>query len=266
MEIIIPGKKLEKPSRTIEIVRPNGVYEFSRHVPGLQTSAKIKPSEYVLVHEGDVPEYKANSAISMSQGYNKLQFIPAQIQVLKDGLTVPTMDRFMLNYRNVNNAGDSQVRTGILYDASGDLIEGDKLKNYKDKLNSNCWAWLNAGFPKGTGFKGLDLSIVTGLDKSGQPIIKSVPLEDCLERDGWADLESLNSQGFPTKKAKVGAYEPGKTFYFWSPILRSDKPEEGYVARFVADSGGAYVVCYRDPQDSNPSLGVFPCAEGDAKN
>jgi len=180
------------------------------------------------------------------------KYIPAHIEVLKSGLTIPTPARFTPHLRNVNNALNG---TGVLYDANGNLIEGEKLENYAGRLNYNCWVWLNAGFPKGTGFLGLNLATITGLDEEDKPIIKVAPLEDCLKKDGWADLGSLNNQGLPTKRAPVDKYEPGKTIYFYSP--RQDA-----VARFDAGSDWANLSCGGYPTSRDGSLGVFTSAEG----
>ena len=98
-----------------------------------------------------------------------------------------------------------------------------------------------------------------GLDEKGNPQIKKVPLEKCLEREGYADLDSLNSQGFPTKKSPVQTYEPGKSVYFTSPV-------NGLAVRFISCPDDAYLGCGRDPLLSDSALGVFTCAEGVAKN
>jgi hypothetical protein len=224
---------------------------FPEKIDALQTVARINPSEYSLMQEGD----SANSAISMVQGFNGKNYLNAHKEVLKDGLVVPTPARFMPHLRNVNEALNERT---VLYDASGKLIEGDRLSQYGQRLNRNCWAWLNAGFENGSGFRNLDLVTITGLDKNGNIVSSRAPLEDCLAQDGWADItsESLNKQGFPTKKSPIGdKYEAGKTAYFWYP-------RNGAVTRFLACSDWANLNCDRIPSYSDDGLGVFSSAEG----
>ncbi|MEK6951569.1 MAG: hypothetical protein AABX29_00995 [Nanoarchaeota archaeon] len=245
---IIGRKEVETNPNRVYVEKPDGIYSFPKHIDHFQTKAKIKPENYALVQEGDQEDY----AISMMWGFNSFQFIPTNVKVLQSGLFVPTPSIFMPHYKNVN---DTLQGKSVLYDAAGNLIEGKRLNDYANVINHNCWVVLNARFPKGKGFLGLDLVTITGLDKKGRPILKREHLEDCLEEDCFAELESTNSQGFLTKKAKVQEYEPGKTVYFVYPRLDS-------VARFVADSDRASLSYSWDPRDSYAGLGVFPCAVG----
>ena len=224
---------------------------FPERIDALQTVVRINPSEYALMQEGD----SANSTISMTQGFNGKNYLNTHKEVLKDGLIVPTPARFMPHLKNVNEALNERT---ALYDASGKLIEGDRLSQYGQRLNRNCWVRLNAGFENGSGFRNLDLITVTGLDKEGNITSSRTPLEDCLAQDGWADItsESLNKQGLPTKISPIGdKYEPGKTAYFWYP-------RNGAVAWFNANSGRAFLDCFRNPSVSYVGLGVFASAEG----
>ena len=235
-----------------EVVR--GDYFYPRKVEEFKTNAKISPESYALVQEGD----EANVAISMAQQFNNLSFFPMLKEASKTDGVLSTPRRFMRNLANVNSA---RRNGGAIYDALGKLIEEERLIQYTRTLNHNCWAYLNSRFPqestKGTGFKGLDFATV-GAD--GNEL--RAPLETCLDKDCYAELGSLNSQGFPIEKASVQKYKPGETIYFYPPVLRADNLEEGYVARFSADPGGAWLYCGRHPVDVDPSLGGFPCAEG----
>ena len=245
------GARVETPNQVI-VRLPDGEYQVSKTIHGLNFPAGINPRDYAMIHslrtEGGVVDYSADSAISMVQGFNDKKYEPAHVEVLKTGLVVPAPAQFMPHLRNVN---DALTGNGILYDAAGNLIEGERLKQYAHTLNYNHWGWLNAGFPKGRGFLGLDLATITGLDDKDNPTKSVVPLEDCLEKDGWAELDSLNSQGFPTRKAGIDKYEPGKTFYFLKPV-------EGRAAGSVADSDRLDLDCGRDPLGQDSSLGVFP--------
>jgi len=244
------GQKLELSNKTL-IHTSNGDYLFDKSIPAFDMPLGTEPREYAMVQDAFVVDgndagYSASSAISMAQKFNGLKYIPTHVEVLKSGFAIPTPSRFMPHLRNVNDALKGR---GVLYDASGNLIEGERLNQYANRMNHNCWVWLNAGFQKGNGFKGLELVTISGLDDKGEPITNAVPLEDCLEENCWADAESVNAQGFPTKKSKTDNYEPGKNFYSWYP-------RPGAVVRFVADSGGAYLSCDGDPGNRYDSLGV----------
>ncbi|MBS3092513.1 hypothetical protein J4466_03785 [Candidatus Pacearchaeota archaeon] len=251
-----------KQSEYAIIKSGNRDYFMDRHVKDLnfETNTRINPSRYAFVFSGGLSfghshvSAKCDLAISMQQHFNRSDFNQANVKALKQGLVVSIPLEFMANYINVNEALQGR---SVVYDASGNLVAGRKLEGYADKLNHDSWVYLNAQFPKeqekDAGFLGLDLVAITGLDKEGKLVIKRIPLETCLEEDCWADLESLNSQGFPTKKSPIKIYEPGKSIYFLYP-------RENFVAGFNAGSDGAGLNCGRYPQYSNSTLGVFPVA------
>jgi hypothetical protein len=108
--------------------------------------------------------------------------------------------------------------------------------------------WLNANFIKSNGHRNLGIEMFT-FDTSGKPVKKSEPLEQCLEKNDWADINSGNKQGLLTKASSNKSYEQGKNVYFWAPV-------EGYVAWFGAYSDGAVLLCSGHPGYSGPSLGV----------
>ena len=260
MAVQIPVGREALNENEVYVNRDGKYYAYPKKIDSFSTNGIISSENYALVQEGNQARY----AISMKQEYNKSQFISASVEGLNKGLFIPTPTIFMPHYKNVN---ESKQGRNVLYDAKGNVIVKERLDNYANKLNYDCWTWINAMFPKektkGTGFKGLDLAIIEGFEE-GKPVFKREPLERCLEDDGWADLGSLNSQGFPTEKAKIKKYVHGKTIYFWSPTLREDDPEVGFVARFDADSVGANLSCNGNPQFSNADLWVFLCAEGTA--
>lgn len=243
----------EEPNEVFRKSLDGKVYAYPIKIEPFSTNIKIAQKDYALVQKGNY----VRDAISMKQEFNDSNFDNANIEVLKAGLVVPKIEIFMQNYRNVNEALSGK---GILYDASGEVIEGERLEKYANVLNHTCWVWLNANFRKGNGFRRLDLITIKGLDKEGKIITESTPLEKCLEENCYADLESLNSQGLPTERASVQKYEIGKTIWF-------KPPAKDMVARFNANSDGADLGCGRNPADSYSYLGVFSCAEGtDEKN
>ena len=54
-----------------------------------------------------------------------------------------------------------------------------------------------------------------------------------------------------------GKYEFLKEFWVFVPNPDRISKNNGFLARFDAFSGWAVLICYRDPTNSNPSLGVF---------
>jgi len=243
----IVGRKIEAKPDEIIIEKDGGSYAFPRQISALTTKTQIDPEEYALVQEDD----EANSAISRVQRFNGKNHLDTNIEVLKSGLVVPRTSKLVTHIINVNKALNGK---GILYDASGRLIEGQKLKDYAQTINHDCWVWLNESFEKGKGFLDLDVVYITGL-KEGKPVYQRQPLQKCLEGNCYADLASVNEQGFPTRKSPVKGYEPGKSVYFWHP-------RQSMAAGFDADPDDASFDCGGDPQYAGAWLGVFDCAEG----
>ena len=89
---------------------------------------------------------------------------------------------------------------------------------------------------------------------------KSEKLEDCLMDDktpginlgDWVSGKSVANQGLPSKKISKG------DLYYWHP-------RDGQVARFIAFSDRAFLLCDGDPSYRNSVLGVFGVADVDAR-
>ena len=224
---------------------------FPRQAKPFQTDAKITPSQYSLIQDGNKV-----IAISTSQFYNGRNFDELSQDAIKDGVIIATPRSHLINWQNVNSALRGETPR---YNASGRLLETSQVDGEAGVVN-HAWVYLNARFPQGSGFRGLDLVTITL--QNGKPIFTRVPLQPCLEENCLADVDSMNEQGLLTRKAKTNKYEPGKTVNFYPPILRQDKPEEGLVARFSADSGWAGFYCNWGPASRNESLGGFTSAEG----
>jgi len=183
-------------------------------------------------------------------------FFELHRRAFSTGLKVMDARRFLPHLYKVNEAMHEK---GVLYGINGNLIERERVVNYTNILNLDCYVYLNGQFKKNNkekGFRGLDfLEIVDYVQ--GRYISTRSPLLPCLEESCWADitLESLNRQGFPTKRSPIGdKYEPGKTAYFAIP-------SESSVVRFGTDSNWAGLDCSSNPDISNSSLGVFTTAE-----
>jgi len=68
-----------------------------------------------------------------------------------------------------------------------------------------------------------------------------------ISLDDW--LNNPTSQGLPRKNINSG------DLYYWSPVSKK-------IARFIANSYGAFLDCCWDSSDEDSNLGVFGCAEG----
>ncbi len=244
----IIGKKIKPIEEdNVLVKRGKDVYAFPRKIEAFKTDSKINPQNYALIQEGD----KAVCAISMTQGYNGDKQEDTIIRVLKAGLKVPRASRFIRQLLNVNQAVQEK---GVLYDAFGNLIKGDRLEKYVHTLNDNHWVWSPESFRAGKGYLGLDVVTISGSDERSNPVYKKEPLEECLEEDCYADLNSANSQGFLTKKARTQKYEPGKTIYF-------NYPRQDFAVWFRASPSLASFSCNEIRQLSAGGLGVFACVE-----
>jgi hypothetical protein len=174
-----------------------------------------------------------------------------------DGLFMPRIDHFMTHFMNVRKAVDGG---GELVYADGTPVSDDKIKEVWRYISSTdrdgigvCWTWLDALFVNKSGVLKLETDHM-GSTGNGANLYD---LEAYASSSGWAELD-FNRQGLPTKGSGLDRYSRGENIYFW-------EPQDGRVARFVADSGRAVLYCYWVPDDRDTSLGVFACAEGAAR-
>ena len=228
------------------------------------------PKDYVQV-PGIKGIHRAPVVISKYEaaGMNNMNYENTHRAVfqLGKGLYIPPPGIFMPHFKNVVS---TYKNNQPLLDAEGNPIRREEhgeiykhlTTNFKDIYGANhsgAWTWLNARFVPGTGFNGLDLETIIGIKPDKTFETKKEPLIQCLDEDKvYADL-IFNTQGLSIKKSTEQNYKQGEN-------LRYRKPIKGRVARFGADSNGAGVICYRDPEVSGSALGVFLCAEGASKN
>lgn len=228
-------------------------WKYDREIDALPLPGGANPDNYALIFGGD----EATSALSMQQQLSGMNFHEMNRAALEQGLSLARAGDFTPLHRDVNLALQGR---GVLYDASGNLIDGNKLVEVGKSFNG-AWGYLNDAFKKSSsgdkGFLGLDITHVTSFN-GDEPIFERQPLEECVV-DCWADTEAINGQGFYTKEAPVQKFEQGKTVYVHKPIA-------GRVARFGADSGGAYLGASGNPLSTDPTLGGFLRAEGTSPN
>ncbi len=250
MSFEIDRRRIECEQDRVIVNTPLGTFNYPKNVQSLKTDAKISKSKYVLVEESG----KIGFALSSKQELNGLNFNQMNIKALKEGLLLARVQDFTPHLRNVNLALQGE---GVLYDASGNLIEGERLKQCGKAVN-NAWVYLNNAYETGRGFLGLDVISIAGLDAEGNLKVERQPLEKCVV-NCWADILGLtNSQGYYTEKAPIQRFELGRTVYIHTP-------QEGCVARFNADSVGANLGGSRNPQIASSGLGGFLRAEGTAQ-
>ena|SRR3989344_4868692 len=247
----IVGRKIEVGHDEVSIYTDSGVFVHPKKIDPLRTATQIDPSQYVLVQEGEDASY----ALSAQQQLGGLKFLQMNTKALEMGLQLATVKDITAHHRNVNLALQGK---GVLYDASGNLIEGYRLRDCGNAIN-NAWVYLNNAYEKGSGFLGLDVVSIIGLDAEGKPITKRQPLEECVV-DCWADIQgSTNSQGYYTNKSPFQRFEKGRTVYARKPIANS-------VVRFDTTSFGANLYCFTGSSDPILQLGGFLRAEGTAQN
>lgn len=124
----------------------------------------------------------------------------------------------------------------------------------KKLLESFTGEFLNAKFVNGKGFLDLDV-LTTSTAKGIKGVIESrKPLELCLATECFAELDSLNSQGYPTKESEVQEYKEGQNFYFRPPI------KDGVV---VASKYNQFQLDGTGTLKHFRKMGIRPCVEGD---
>ena len=71
-----------------------------------------------------------------------LNFVQMNVEALRMGLPLASVKNITAHHRNVNLALQGR---GVLYDASGNLIEGSRLEECGNAVN-NAWVYLNDAY------------------------------------------------------------------------------------------------------------------------
>ena len=169
------------------------------------------------------------------------------------GAKAPSLEQKINYFRLLYLGFQEKVK---VYDVSGKEIDSKLCeKLLRDTVGANSpWRgeWLNNDLK--TSEKGLEVRAGNTFDKEGNLIdykseildkntlmkdkTPGISLEDYLEKNH-------TSQGFPNKEVKSG------DLYYWFP-----KSDNNSVVRFVANSGGAYLNCNRNPWYRYSVIGV----------
>ena len=193
------------------------------------------------------------------QGYNGLEWEAAVETAARDKYDTPSPALFMSYALHVRNA---KQRKATLCDHMGEPLNNEEVDALFAYVfapatdNEGIHVWLNGRCVQGSGFKGLDLETRSYRFEDNKTMITLTrnPLKRCLDQVGFADLDSLNEQGLPTRKSERQVYVPGKNIFF-APL------SENSVSGFGAGSGGVVLGCDGDPRNSDACLGVLAYAE-----
>ena len=209
---------------------PSSENKVLEHMKKAEEQRKTSPSAKEL--EGFIYVPSINLYLSKEVSHKGKSWNECHEILSKEDAFMPTIYHFkeFLKYMRENPNGTN--------DASGSEIETilDEILTVRDPWRAE---WLDAKFEKRK--DGLYL-----LTKQGSP----EKLTDYLDKtrnpgidlDDW--LENANSQGLPSSKTKDGK------LYYYAPV-------DGRVARFDADSDGAYLGCDDGvPVSRSDSLGV----------
>lgn len=132
-----------------------------------------------------------------------------------------------------------------LFGGNGKIISRMERKNILDEIsghrNPRRGEWLDAAFEEVNGVFHIRYDHRRYPDGSIQPQ-RAEPLESCVCVSAAINLKRCNRQGLP---ARIG-----DDCHYSSPL------KEGSVARFSANSDGAFLSCYRDQHFSNAGIGV----------
>jgi len=239
----VEGRAIE--ARPDEVLVGNIAYPKSIKPPIFPKG--IDTQSYVLNTWDD-----GNYALSGLQMFNGSNFDSMTKEALGEGQFLARFRDVAPFLRDVNRALRSE---GVIYHASGSLVEGERLAHLGEFVN-NAWIYLNDRFEKGTGFEGLDVTHLVGMEGDKQ-VTQRQPLQPY--HIGWADvLGEMNPQGYFTQKAPVEKFEQGKTIYQHAPVA-------GRVVGLGADSGRASVYSGRGPLGAGPRLGGILLACGTAR-
>ncbi|MBU2053165.1 MAG: hypothetical protein KJ721_02905 [Nanoarchaeota archaeon] len=167
------------------------------------------------------------------------------------GNTTPGIREFTAYGHILGQASKGDVK---IYDASGTPISSETCKNYREDIFgvASPWRaeWLDADFKVKNGKLYVNSNHIFEdgklIPENSRVLAKNTLMEGKtpgISLEDW--LENPTAQGFPRKNIKEGS------LYYRAPISDNNS-----VARFDADSDGAYLYCYRYPSGRYSGLGV----------
>ncbi len=227
----------------------------SKNQPFEVNNSNIVSHDYV-----QIPQLKKLISTYELQNHNNMNWQDTHFKLHDSGLYMPTIPEFMTHFQNVVESYKSKGKKPLLDAKANPFTEKEVEDIYfhltKDHIavygnQKGAWTWLDAKFVDDNGMK-VHSEHRTFKDNQGNKTLKPnkvEALERCVLKECFIDFHSLNSQGLP-KFELNDKYEQGENIYFW-------QPENGRVARFIADSGRADLNCSRYSSNRNSDLGVF---------
>src|SRR3989339_952523 len=209
----------------------------SKNTNGAPLPANIAdPEKYLILDGRTYGGYSCpDMLVSMEKSYHGKDWNQAQDALHQNGETMLTIRQFA-DFLNL-------LKSGKAYDGRGKAVDGKRLTSILNEIVKvrDPWRseWLDAQFGEGT----ISYHIIENqmLKKIEEPLADYLSSDKQISMADW--LKNANQHGLPRANAKAG------NLYYFAPV-------KGRVARFYANSVGAYLGCGWDPSYSNSDLGV----------
>lgn len=167
------------------------------------------------------------------------------ISLLEKGLYMSNIKEFMTLH---NSIMDSYQNNTPLFDAAGNLLKRNVIKQLYNNFTRDEWINLNVEFEKNnSGFWTIKEAI--GLDKNKNINYGSKKILCPITKSCYVDSKIVDEEGLPSKESKKQKFKAGKNIYFWTPF-------EDSVAGFGAGVDGVSLSCNRYPSVAESDLGV----------
>mgnify|MGYP005858763891 CR=1 FL=1 len=158
---------------------------------------------------------------------------------LEKGLQFQDVAQGMEMYKAIINAHQNKQ---TLFHPDGTNVHEKIISELYNLTQDNCQN-LNARFKENNLMKK-----APSLD-SNKNLIYSESQIIAPKKDGYYNLEKINSQGFPIEKSKTQLFHKNNNIYVRAPI-------NGRVARLVSINYDSILYCYDVPENNDASLGV----------
>ena len=216
------------------------------------TTAVNDPQNYIVLPSATHGSYSyADTLVTMERTHHNKNWHDAHKALADEGAYMLSIRQFV-DFLNL-------LKSGSASDGTGSLIQKPRLDEILDEISTvrSPWRseWLDARFETRGGVTGIGSKMHILYENrfvNGQLVSQQTKeLTNYLTSNKtpgivlseW--LDNANEYGLPS--ANISTAQNG--LYYWAPT--NDR-----VARFVADSDGAYLYCYSYPADVSGSLWV----------
>ncbi len=223
--------------------------------PPRDTSLK-NPDKYIFLPARNHGSFSySDMFVPMDRTHQSKNWRDAHLALYQEGASMPTIRQFV-DFVNL-------LRSGKVHDGNARAVSKTKIDSILDEIltvkNPYRAEWLDADFK----VKGKTLGVVGGklymnyehhvvngviTPKRSEEIQGYLAADKTpgIDLDEW--LKNAMPSGLPPANIKDGR------LYYWQPDWDNNS-----VAWFVANSDGAFLVCYRVPSGSDGGLGVRAC-------